>query len=37
MKETGPEAVPPELSSSFDERIRDRLSPAPEPPWKILP
>src|SRR5688500_12794537 len=35
MKETGPEAVPPELSSSFDERIRDRLSPAPEPPSKM--
>src|SRR3954452_2483504 len=37
MKETGPEAVPPEDSSSLEERIRDRLSPAPEPPLKISP
>ena len=37
MKLTGPEAVPPEESSSFDERIRDRFSPAPEPPLKIRP
>src|SRR6478609_10645863 len=37
MKDTGPEAVPPEDSSSFDDRIRDRLSPAPEPPLKISP
>src|SRR6476619_4267757 len=37
MKDTGPLAVPPELSSSLDERILDRLRPAPEPPWKILP
>src|SRR4051812_33670126 len=37
MKETGPEAVPPEDSSSFEERMRDRLSPAPEPPLKISP
>src|SRR4051812_2564327 len=37
MKETGPEAVPPEESSSFDERIRDRFNPAPEPPLKIRP
>src|SRR5919112_6168723 len=37
MNETGPEAVPPELSSSFEERIRDRLSPAPEPPLKMKP
>ena len=37
MKLTGPEAVPPLESNSLDERIRDRLSPAPEPPWKILP
>src|SRR6478609_7666838 len=37
MKETGPEAVPPELSSSLDERIRDRLRPAPEPPLKMKP
>src|ERR687893_498485 len=37
MNETGPEAVPPELSSPFDETIRDRLSPAPEPPLKMNP
>ena len=37
MNETGPEAVPPLCSSSFDERIRDRLSPAPEPPLKMNP
>src|ERR1700744_2909173 len=37
MKLTGPDAVPPEESSSFDDRIRDRLSPAPEPPLKISP
>src|SRR6478752_3549617 len=37
MKLTGPEAVPPEDSSSFEDRIRDRFSPAPEPPLKIRP
>src|SRR6059058_257598 len=37
MNDTGPDAVPPEDSSSFDDRIRDRLSPAPEPPLKISP
>ena len=37
MKETGPEAVPPELSSSLEERIRDRFRPAPEPPLKMNP
>src|SRR3954468_4328413 len=37
MKLTGPDAVPPEDSSSLDERIRDRLRPAPEPPLKIRP
>src|SRR3954464_12191069 len=37
MKETGPEAVPPELSSSLLERIRDRLRPAPDPPLKMKP
>src|SRR4051812_44401611 len=35
MKLTGPEAVPPPLSSSCDERMRDRLMPEPEPPLKI--
>src|ERR1700759_1170519 len=37
MNETGPLAVPPELSSSLLERIRLRLTPAPEPPRKIRP
>src|SRR6516165_10337526 len=37
MKLTGPDAVPPPLSSSTDERMRDRLMPAPEPPLKIVP
>src|ERR1700704_5840058 len=37
MKLTGPEAVPPEDSSSFEERIRERFRPAPEPPLKIKP
>ena len=37
MNDTGPEAVPPELSSSLDERIRDRFRPAPEPPLKMKP
>src|SRR4029079_19069636 len=37
MKLTGPDAVPPEDSRSFDDRIRDRFSPAPEPPLKISP
>src|SRR3954464_8965644 len=37
MKLTGPEAVPPEESSSLDDRMRERLRPAPEPPLKIRP
>src|SRR5690625_355538 len=38
MKETGPDAVPPEeRSNSLDERIRERFRPAPEPPLKIMP
>ena len=37
MKETGPEAVPPEESSSLLERMRERFRPAPEPPLKIIP
>src|SRR2546429_4603800 len=37
MNETGPLAVPPEDSSSRLERMRDRLTPAPEPPLKIRP
>src|SRR5215210_4822731 len=37
MKLTGPEAVPPEDRSSLEERMRERLRPAPEPPLKIRP
>src|SRR3954454_2603525 len=37
MNETGPDAVPPEDSSSLDERIRERFRPAPEPPLKMNP
>ena len=38
MKLTGPEAVPPlERRSSFEERMRERFRPAPEPPLKIIP
>src|SRR3954447_25482802 len=37
MKLTGPEAVPPEESSSLEERMRERLRPAPEPPLKMNP
>src|ERR671932_2767068 len=37
MKLTGPEAVPPEESSSVDDRMRERFRPAPEPPLKISP
>src|SRR5690625_1290893 len=37
MNDTGPEAVPPEESSSLEERMRDRFNPAPDPPLKIMP
>src|SRR5690606_36668732 len=37
MKDTGPDAVPPEESSSLLERMRERFTPAPEPPLKISP
>src|SRR5680860_128861 len=37
MNETGPDAVPPLLSSSLDERMRERFRPAPEPPLKMKP
>ncbi len=37
MKLTGPDAVPPPRRPSADERIRDRLMPAPEPPLKMIP
>ena len=37
MNDTGPDAVPPPASSSFDERIADRLLPVPEPNLKSIP
>src|SRR5215217_5946314 len=37
MNDTGPDAVPPEDSSSLDDRMRERLRPAPEPPLKMNP
>src|SRR6266508_7015862 len=37
MKDTGPEASPPLPSASLEERMVDRLMPAPEPPLKISP
>ena len=37
MNDTGPLAVPPEDSSSLLERMRERLTPAPEPPLKMRP
>src|SRR3989441_10793265 len=37
MKLTGPLAVPPPPSPSFEERRRERLMPEPDPPLKIVP
>src|SRR5215831_16416887 len=37
MNDTGPEAVPPPPSRSFDERSRERFTPDPEPPLKMMP
>src|SRR5215218_3454291 len=37
MNDTGPDALPPEESSSLLDRILDRFTPAPEPPLKISP
>src|SRR5215207_6216102 len=37
MNDTGPEAVPPPASSSFEERIADRLLPVPEPNLNSIP
>src|SRR5690349_8698725 len=37
MNDTGPEAVPPPASSSFDERIADRLLPVPDPNLNSMP
>src|SRR5438034_370655 len=37
MKETGPDAVPPPLSCSFDERSDEKLVPVPEPHLNSMP
>src|ERR671923_392697 len=37
MNDTGPDAVPPPASSSFDERSADRLLPVPEPNLNSMP
>src|SRR5690348_8100833 len=37
MNETGPDAVPPPASRSFEERSTDRLVPVPEPNLKSMP
>src|SRR5688500_8897112 len=37
MNDTGPEASPPPLRISFDDRILDRFTPEPDPPLKIVP
>ena len=37
MKLTGPEAVPPPLSGSRLDRMRERLTPDPDPPLKMTP
>src|SRR5262245_48568477 len=36
MKETGPEAVPPPASGSFEERIDERFEPVPDPNLKSI-
>src|SRR5881396_550708 len=37
MNDTGPDAVPPPASSSFDERIGDRFVPVPDPNLNSIP
>ena len=37
MNDTGPEAVPPPASSSFDDRMLDRLDPVPDPYLNSIP
>jgi hypothetical protein len=37
MNETGPDAVPPPASTSFEERIADRFEPVPDPNLKSMP
>src|SRR5204863_10071835 len=37
MNDTGPDAVPPPASNSFDDRIGDRLVPVPDPNLNSIP
>src|SRR5688572_28577731 len=37
MNDTGPEAVPPSASTSFEDRIADRFEPVPDPNLKSMP
>src|SRR5215467_1696525 len=37
MNDTGPDAVPPPASSSFEERIGDRFVPVPDPNLNSIP
>src|ERR1700704_5389610 len=37
MNDTGPDAVPPPASNSFDERIGERLVPVPDPNLNNMP
>src|SRR5678810_1491942 len=37
MNETGPDAVPPPASSSFEDRMGDRLVPVPDPNLNSMP
>src|SRR5688572_23869425 len=37
IKDTGPDAIPPPDSTSFEDRIGDRLLPVPEPHLKSMP
>src|SRR5580704_6688343 len=37
MNDTGPDAVPPPWSLSTEARMLERLTPAPEPPLKMIP
>jgi hypothetical protein len=37
MNDTGPEAVPPPASTSFDDRIVDRFEPVPDPNLNNMP
>src|ERR1700722_11906926 len=37
MNDTGPDAVPPPWRCSFEPLMRDRLTPAPDPPLKMTP